>query len=166
MLVKLLVSTCLLLLNACSNLTPTPQGVHEMVYPIDNPYAQEYQDNPSTPARPLPQFVNTAEAPQTQMSAKHVDLSWVEAQEPQHLTILLNSDSNPLNVSQSLMKVPKDKRSAALKYQDRGQAQYAGIYGSFQDQNEAQQALQQLPEELRPQAKIVNWQQLQTLQYD
>lgn len=163
---KLLLSASIILLNACSSLTSSPQGVQEMVYPIDSPYDEPEQDGQTNEARPLPKFVNTAEAPQPQMSAKHVDLSWIGQQEPNHLTILVNSDSNPLNVNQSLMKVPKDQRSAAVKYQNQGQAQYAGVYGSFQDQTEAQQALEHLPADVRSQAKIVNWQQLQTLNLD
>jgi septal ring-binding cell division protein DamX len=143
--------------------------MHEMIYPIEGPSdyrEQNYPDIRYSEPHPLPSFVKTAEAPQAQMSAKHIDLAWVNQQEPNDLTILVKSDQNPLNVSQSLINIPKDKRTAAIKYQSNGQAQYAGVYGSYSDPSEAQQALEKLPQNLRTEAKVVNWHQIQGLNYE
>ena len=44
-------------------------------------------------------------------------------------------------VSQALMEIPKNQRSAALKYEKNGQVYYTGVYGNFSDSAKAQETL-------------------------
>jgi septal ring-binding cell division protein DamX len=153
-------------LSACQSLTGSGSDTREMVYPVITPYDENsYLNHEPVEAKPLPKFVKTAEVPQTQVSAKNVDVGWVQQQNPGSSTILIGSDSKPLPVSMALMQAPKDQRSAALKYEKNGQIYYSGVYGTYNDQNSAEQALQKLPENLRKTAKIVNWDAVQQLNY-
>jgi septal ring-binding cell division protein DamX len=154
-------------LSACQSMMNSGQDTKEWVYPIVTPYDENSYLNHGgeTEAKPLPKFVKTSEVPQAQVSAKNVDVSWVEQQNPSNTTILLTSDNKPLPVSMALMQAPKDERSAALKYEKNGQIYYSGVYGNYNDQASAEQALQKLPENLRKNARIVNWTAVQHLNY-
>ena len=143
-------------LSACSSMDmPPPESSTEWIYPIENP----------TEAKPLPHFVKTAEAPQAHVSAKSIDIAWVEQQPSDHLTIMLASDTKPLSVSTALLDAPKDQHGAVLKYEKNGQIYYSGVYGSFLNQENAQAAMEQLPEQLKNNARIVHWANMQNLNF-
>lgn len=149
------------LLNACSWNTPTA-NTREMIYPINNPYPEEDM-NSYQEARPLPKFVKTAEVPQTHISAKNIDNQWITAQNPESYTIMLIAKEQPLVISQELMEIPKNQRSAAVKYERFGKVYYTGVYGNFNDAQQAQQSLESLPSNLREQAQVVQWNKVQNL---
>jgi septal ring-binding cell division protein DamX len=158
-----LIATFIGFLNACSWDMPN-SPTREMVYPIDNPYG--YEDNQiNQDAQPLPKFVKTAEVPQMQVSAKNMDVDWVRKQNPSQYTIMIASNDKPLAVSQALMEIPKNQRSAALKYERNGQVYYTGVYGNFSDSTQAQEALSTLPENVRREANVVEWSRVQYLNY-
>jgi hypothetical protein len=164
----LLVST-VTLLSACGVNVGTSE-TREWVYPVNNPYDNDnigsYDASSNfTEVQPLPKFVKTAETPQVQESAKSMDLSWVQKQNPEAYTIILASGDNPLAISQSLMAAPKTEHSAALKYEKLGHMYYAGVYGSFNDNIDAQNQLSTLPENLKSAAKVVQWKNIQGLNY-
>lgn len=164
MMPKLFLSTTLIFLSACSTISKNTPTVHEMVYPVGSNYEEHDDKNyDMTYSKPLPKFVRTAEVPQNQMSAKHSDEAWISLQEPSHSTILIKNDANPLKVSQSLMNLPKNERTAVVKYQYQGQAHYVSLYGSYADSLTASQALASLPAETQSEAKVINWSQIQDL---
>ena len=150
-------------LNACSwDMPDSP--TKEMVYPIDNPYQYDevlmHQE-----ATPLPTFVKTAEVPQTQVSAKNVDIEWIRKQNPSNYTIMIASNDKPLIISNALMEVPKNQRSAAVKYERNGKTYYTGVYGNYMDEAAAKESLSQLPSDVRQEASVIRWGQVQNLNY-
>jgi septal ring-binding cell division protein DamX len=151
---------CVSLLAGCSSLEMSNPEPREMIYPIDMNYEAQTSE-----AKPLPHFVKTSEVPQAHVSAKNNDISWVEEQQPNHLTIMLASDTKPLAVSHALMDAPKDQRGAVIKYEKNGQIYYSGVYGSFLNPENAQNALEQLPQSLRVNAKIMPWSSMQQLHF-
>jgi septal ring-binding cell division protein DamX len=155
------------LVTACSSMEMPNADTKEWIYPVNSPYDNEFISNDKavekTETRPLPKFVKTAEVPQQQVSAKNVDISWVEQQNPNAMTIVVASDSKPMPVGMALTETPKDQRSAALKYEKNGQVQYTGVYGTYSDRESAELALQKLPEKLRSNARIENWSNMQNL---
>jgi septal ring-binding cell division protein DamX len=157
-----IVALTTILLNACSWNSPD-SPTREMVYPIDNPY-QNSEMMYREPA-PLPKFVKTAEVPQTQVSAKNLDSEWVRKQNPQDYTIMIASNDQPLGISKALMEVPKNQRSAAIKYSRNGKTFYTGVYGNYMDANMAKENLENLPSDVKQEASVVQWSQVQRL-YD
>ncbi len=153
-------------LAACSTVNVPNSETKEWIYPVKSPYDEELSETYHSEPKALPKFVKTAEVPQTQVSAKNVDVSWVKQQNPKGTTILIASDDQPLPVSMSLMDTPKDQRSAALKYDQNGKPHYSGVYGSYTDKESAELALNKLPENLKSNAKVVNWSDMQQLHYD
>ncbi len=153
-------------LAACSTVNVPNAETKEWIYPVKSSYDQELSETYHSEPKALPKFVKTAEVPQTQVSAKNVDVSWVKQQNPKGTTILIASDDQPLPVSMSLMDTPKDQRSAALKYDQNGKPHYSGVYGSYTDKESAELALNKLPENLKSNAKVVNWSDMQQLHYD
>lgn len=161
-----LILPCICILSACSTLTEPNAPTKEYIYPVNNPYEREMLATPNeeyTESKPLPTFVKTAEVPQRQVSAKNVDVAWVQQQNPGALTILVATEDQPLPVGMALTQTPKDQRSAALRYERNGHMQYSGVYGSYADQETAEQAMQKLPDELKNKAKIVSFSQMQGL---
>jgi septal ring-binding cell division protein DamX len=154
------------LVTACSSMQMPNSDTKEWIYPVNTPYDQEMYSNNTiekTEAKPLPKFVKTAEVPQQQVSAKNVDMAWVEQQNPNAMTIVIASDSKPMSVGMALTETPKDQRSAALKYEKNGQPYYTGVYGSYPDRQSAELALEKLPEKLRSNARIESWSNMQSL---
>lgn len=157
------------LLNACGISVPSSE-TKEWVYPVNNPYDNDnigfYEASQSkTEVQPLPKFVKTAETPQIQASAKSIDVAWVKEQNPDAYTIILASGEKPLAVSQALMAAPKTEHAAALKYEQRGHIYYTGLYGSFNNNENAQNQLGNLPATLQSNAKVVQWKNIQGLNY-
>jgi septal ring-binding cell division protein DamX len=156
-------------LSACGVNVGTSE-TKEWVYPVNNPYDDDntgfYDASQSkAQAQALPKFVKTAETPQVQESAKSMDVAWVQKQNPDSYTIILASGDKPLAISQALMEAPKTEHAAALKYEQRGHVYYTGIYGSYDDNLNAQNQLSNLPENLQSSAKIVQWKNIQGLNY-
>ena len=165
----ILLITSATLLSACGINVPSSE-TKEWVYPVNNPYDNDSTgfynvSQTKTEVEPLPKFVKTAEVPQIQESAKSIDLAWVQKQNPEAYTIILASGEKPLAISQALMEAPKTEHAAALKYEQRGQIYYTGLYGSFDDNANAQNQLNKLPENLHSSAKIVQWKNIQGLNY-
>lgn len=158
-----LIPTCLLF-SACSQMNYPRSENPDWVYPVSSPYDNENIET-SKEAKPLPKFVKTSEAPQPQVSAKNADFGWIQQQNPQGYTIVVASDSKPLQVSQALMQTPKTQRSAAFKYLTNGQLYYSGVYGNYNQQADAEQAVQQLPANLQSQARVVKWSEIQSLNH-
>jgi hypothetical protein len=96
------------------------------------------------------------------VSHQEVDKSWVNQQNPQGYTIEVSQGEKASEVARQLHKVPKNDRTAQLKYQDNeGKSYYKGVYGSYNSYEEAQKALNALPDDIKEKAGIKNWSGIQ-----
>jgi hypothetical protein len=95
------------------------------------------------------------------VSFKDRDRVWVSNQNPQGYTIEIAEGEKASQVAQKLYKTPKSDRMAQVKYQVRGKSYYKGVYGTYPDATSAQKALESLPEEIRQEASVKNWSNVQ-----
>lgn len=91
----------------------------------------------------------------------HGDKDWVMTQAPNHYTIQMAKSDKPQSVAKALFSAPKRARMAQVQTHQWGGQVYQGLYGSYSNQADAEQALQSLPETVRQQAKIVSWSSVQ-----
>ncbi|STX29363.1 Uncharacterized protein conserved in bacteria [Legionella beliardensis] len=94
--------------------------------------------------------------------AKDRDKTWVSSQNPQGYTIEIADDEKAAQVAKKLYMAPKTDRTAEVRYQNNGKNYYKGLYGSFSSQEEAQKALNNLPEDLKQSAGVKNWGAIQS----
>ncbi len=88
---------------------------------------------------------------------KDVDKSWVSSQNPQGYTIEVAEGEKAAQVAGVLQKAPKNERMAEVKSQQGGKTYYKGLYGSYDSQEAAQQALSALPDDLKQSAGVKTW---------
>lgn len=93
--------------------------------------------------------------------AKDADRTWVDKQSPQHYTIVVADDEKPARVATKLYQLPKKDRAAEVKYQRNGKSYYQGVYGSYSSKEDAEKALRTLPDEVKQQAKVNDWNSVQ-----
>jgi len=98
-----------------------------------------------------------AGANRTPTSHRDQDKSWVEGQNPQSYTIELADADKPAQVAGVLYKAPKNDRRAQVSYQQDGKTYYKGLYGSYNNYEAAQQALNALPADIKSGANIKSW---------
>ncbi len=91
------------------------------------------------------------------VSFKDRDRTWVTGQNPQGYTIEVADDEKASQVAQKLYKAPKNDRMAQVKYQKNGKQYYKGLYGTYNNAEDAQKALDALPPEIKQGAGIKNW---------
>ena len=87
--------------------------------------------------------------------------SWVTRQNPGAYTIELAEGEKASVVAQSLYKAPKNQRMAQLKSVHGHKTYYRAVYGSYATVEEAQQALEALPTDLKNSAVIKTWNKVQ-----
>ncbi len=92
-------------------------------------------------------------------ASKNVDKTWVSSQNAQAYTIELATDSKASKVASTLYKAPKQERSAEVKTT---QGTYTGVYGTYPSYEAAQAKLNNLPEDIKQDAKITTWGQVQS----
>lgn len=95
-------------------------------------------------------------------SHRDLDRNWVNNQNPNGYTIQLGESEKASQVAGKLYKAPKKDRMAEVKCNRDGKNYYKGVYGSYNNYQEAQQALNNLPPELRQSAEIRNWSSIQS----
>lgn len=152
-------------LNACvqNNIS---SGSRESSYVYDEEYGSptlgyetvDFGDGyvMNTPAK----STNTRFA-QRPVPVAHGDKDWVMTQAPNHYTIQMAKSDKPQSVAKALFTAPKRARMAQVQTHQWGGQVYQGLYGSYANQDAAEQALQNLPENLRQQAKVVPWSSVQ-----
>jgi hypothetical protein len=91
------------------------------------------------------------------VSFKDRDRFWVSNQNPQSYTIKVADDESAAVVAQRLSKVPSTDRRAEVKFTRNGKEYYEGVYGNYDSQQEAQQALENLPPDIKQGAQIQHW---------
>ncbi|MCP0913083.1 SPOR domain-containing protein [Legionella sp. 27cVA30] len=94
-------------------------------------------------------------------SHKDRDRDWVASQNPQGYTIELADDEKASLVAGKLVKAPKKNRMATVKYERGGRNYYKGLYGTYPSYEEAQEALNALPEDMKQGAQVKNWGSIQ-----
>ena len=99
-------------------------------------------------------FVGPSHAP---TSHKDMDREWVSQQSAQNYTIELATGDKPSDVANTLYQAPKNQRTAQIRMQQNGTESYKGFYGSFPNQEAAQEALGALPPNIKQNAKIQTW---------
>jgi len=174
----LTVSVCVSALSACASLNTID---NDPVYSSYQPYTyNEMQYLPPNYTVDIAEYNNggdsnemrgsTATVPDSYhvgayhspTSAKDRDREWVSSQNPQEYTIEIADDEKAANVAGKLYKAPKTNRMAEIKYNRNGKAYYKGLYGTYKSQEEAQQALNALPEDVKQGAGIKNWNNVQS----
>ncbi|CEG57427.1 SPOR domain-containing protein [Legionella fallonii] len=95
------------------------------------------------------------------VSFKDRDRDWVSSQNPQGYTIEVADDDKAAKVAQKLYKAPKSDRMAEVRYQRNGKSYYKGVYGTYDNAEAAQKALDALPPEVKQGAGIKNWGSIQ-----
>lgn len=94
----------------------------------------------------------------TPTTSKDEDRQWIDSQNPEGYTIEISQDKKASQVANTLSKTPKTERSAEVRSQN---GTYLGVYGSFSSKEAAEQQLNGLPEDIKNQAHIKNWQAIQ-----
>lgn len=125
---------------------------------MDNPSEIQEQEQRKAVVVPESYHVGRYHAP---TSHKDRDQSWVESQNPQGYTIELARGDKAAQVANALFKAPKNDRMAQVKYQRGNTTYYEGVYGNFPDYQSAEQALSNLPEDVRQKARIKTWGSIQ-----
>jgi hypothetical protein len=95
-------------------------------------------------------------------AAKDRDKKWVSSQNPQSYTIEVADDEKPSRVAKKLYQIPKNEPMAEVKYQRDGKAYYKGLYGTYSSPEEAQKALNSLPDDVKQGAGIKSWGHVQS----
>ncbi|MCC5013939.1 MULTISPECIES: SPOR domain-containing protein [Legionella] len=94
-------------------------------------------------------------------SHKDVDRNWVNSQNPQGYTIEVAEGERPAQVAGKLYKLPKNDRRAQIKYNKNGKTYYKGVYGSYNNYEDAQKALNNLPDDVKQSAGVKSWSKVQ-----
>ena len=94
-------------------------------------------------------------------SSKDIDRTWVSNQNPQGYTIEVADDQKASRVAGTLQKTPKNEHTAEVQYQRNGQVSYKGLYGTYPSQEAAEQALSKLPEDVKQNASVKTWSNVQ-----
>lgn len=97
----------------------------------------------------------------TPVSFKDNDRNWINSQNPYAYTIEVADDEKPSQVARKLQQVPRNDRTAEIRYQKNGKNHYKGIYGTYESKEAAQKAMESLPPEVRQGASVQGWQQVQ-----
>lgn len=121
-------------------------------------YEPAYDDSDSSHAIPPDASYVGASSPRPHTE---VDRSWVRSQNPQAYTIQIDESEKASQVAGKLYKTPKTDRAAQIKYNHEGRAYYKGVYGSYNNYEDAQKALNNLPSEIKQGADIKSWSKVQ-----
>jgi septal ring-binding cell division protein DamX len=90
-----------------------------------------------------------------------VDQQWVNQQNPSHYTIELAESDKASQVASVLSQAPKHARTAEVQTNKHGQTYYTGVYGTYANKEEAESALNALPSDIKRNANIESWSQVQ-----
>lgn len=159
---------CITLLAACSGMndsvpdyTPYQSYTYNHVswYSPNTNYSNAvdytYQEKPQSRVNvPETYHVGAFHSP---LSAKDRDRNWVSQQNSQGYTIEIADDEKASQVAKKLYQIPKNEPMAEVNYQRGGKQYYKGLYGSYNSPEEAQKALNALPEDIKKGAGIKNW---------
>ncbi|HBI22214.1 MAG TPA: SPOR domain-containing protein [Legionella sp.] len=162
------VSLCVLSLSSCMlNEQSSTNDYVPYGYQNSDLYPEGYE-NVSTYNEPTVKQTNVVVPDSYHVGAYHSpaspkdrDRNWVSQQNRRGYTIEIANGEKAAHVAGALQKVPKSDRMAEVKYQSGGKAYYKGLYGSYDSQEAAQQALSALPDEVKQGAGVKTWESVQ-----
>lgn len=165
---KLLALTvCIVSLSSCSSImgenrsfyqdynydrTPATQMDRSESYQQQN----ESQSSPQSSRVSVPNSYHVGQM-SSPTSHKSQDKSWVNSQNPMGYTIEVADDVQAASVASKLQQAPSSNRKAQVQYNRSGESHYKGLYGSYNNYQEAKKALDALPEDVKKNAKVSNW---------
>lgn len=134
---------------------------HPYDYGTDTAHSYKRDAPRSRPFRPPAPSYHFAVTPTPQ---KHttVDKDWIHSQHGTGYTIQVADDNDPSRVADVLHKAPKTGRMTQYKYKDGETTRYGGTVGSYATKEEAEQAMQRLPETMRGTATVQQWDGIQS----
>ncbi|MFC3909468.1 SPOR domain-containing protein [Legionella dresdenensis] len=164
---------CLCLMAGCTMVDDDNMGSNYPAYQPYNYNDMQYQNYNVTidyTNQTQPEYGRNAKVPDSYhvgayhspTPAKDVDRQWVNSQNPQGYTIEIADSEKASHVAKQLYKAPKKDRMAEIKYNRNGKAHYKGLYGSYNSKEEAQEALNSLPDDIKQGAGVKNWGNVQT----
>lgn len=157
------VSVCIVNLSACMTNAPHDYNNSQSYgYQVSPLYPEGYDNTVvcsnnlyDTPQeRVVPESYQMKASP---VASKDLDKTWVNSQNPTGYTIQIADDEKAARVAGTLQKAPKNERMAEVKYQRDGKAYYKGLYGTYSTSEEANKALNALPEDIKQGAGIQSW---------
>ena len=119
---------------------------------------EERQVSESTATVPDTYYAGSYHSPQ---SPKEADKAWAQSQNVNNYTIQIADEPNAAAVAGTLSALPKTDRSAQIKYNANGKTAYRGVYGSYKNYQEAEQAVSKLPSNIKNRAVIKIWSNVQ-----
>lgn len=128
-----------------------------MYYPQNYYNMSEYTYSPkATKSVEVPESYHVG-AYHSPVSFKDRDRDWVKNQSPQKYTIELGDGEKASEVANKLYKTPKNDRMGQVEYKKAGKSYYKGLYGSYENAEAAQKALDALPADVKQGAEVKNW---------
>lgn len=91
-------------------------------------------------------------------AAKNEDAQWVANKRPEDYTIEIKKDYKASQVANTLQKMPKNERSVEVRSHS---GAYLGLHGNYSNREAAEAQLNNLPSDVKEQAKIKKWQSVQ-----
>lgn len=119
----------------------------------------EYYESDAPAAAKSPDYNNAVTTP---VVKRQSDMEWVNSQHPGSYTIEVATDPKRSKVAYTVFKSPKAQRTAQFGYKNNDQKVYTGVYGTYKTKEEAQQALDALPSDVKQSATVQQWQNVQT----
>ncbi|MBA2651189.1 MAG: SPOR domain-containing protein [Tatlockia sp.] len=135
-----------------------PYGEETAQYSQTADYSENDNYRQSTATVPDSYYTGSTRTP---TSHKDLDRNWVNGQNPKAYTIQVGESEKASQVADRLYKAPKSDRSAEIKYSRDGRTYYKGVHGSYNNYEDAQKALNNLPQELKQGADIKPWSTVQ-----
>ena len=134
------------------------QSIYPDSYETYSSHSEAYIEPTSTPhdvVIPNSYHIGTMGGP---TSSKSIDKSWAQSQNPNSYTIEVASDQKPSRVASVLYKAPKSERTAEVKTNN---GEYKGLFGTYPTYEAAQEKLNSLPDDMKQNASIKKWNNVQ-----
>lgn len=171
------IALCAISLSACQNFyhantTHTPKASKNrdsaiQLYPDGYDNGGAYAPDPNSISSQKPMLpdgtLDTSATAPAPLPFKQRDKGWVGKQNPQGYTIEISNSEKAADVAGTLQKAPRNEPSAEVKYQRDGKQYYKGVYGSYPTYEAAQQALNALPEDVKRNASVKTWGNIQSV---
>ena len=137
---------------AYNNTQFSSEGYENTLYATDAPPSQQEVVTPDT------HYASDFHSPTPH---KDMDKEWVNHQNSQGYTIELADGEKASQVAGALYKAPKNDRTAEINYQRDGKTYYKGLYGTYPNYEAAQKAFNALPADVKQNAGIKTWANVQ-----
>lgn len=163
---------CVVTLTSCLPYAPNDRPYATYAYDDSQLYAQSYyyargpedryfgnQYSQGGVTVPESYHVGAFHSP---VSSKERDKNWARGQNPEAYTIEIADSDKAAAVAQKLYKAPKGDHMGQVKYNRNGKSYYKGLYGTYDNAEAAQKALDSLPADIKQGAGVKNWGSVQS----